>query len=66
MVSVSSDIPEEWDRRWESDFELNPDLHLPAENRFIGQSAFSWRAVSVQSELQLKPSSGTWSGRITV
>uniref|UniRef100_A0A3P9NF68 Nardilysin b (N-arginine dibasic convertase) n=1 Tax=Poecilia reticulata TaxID=8081 RepID=A0A3P9NF68_POERE len=29
------DIPEEWERRWESDFELNPDLHLPAENRFI-------------------------------
>ncbi|PWA19139.1 hypothetical protein CCH79_00020776, partial [Gambusia affinis] len=35
MVSVSSDIPEEWERRWESDFELNADLHLPAENRFI-------------------------------
>lgn len=48
MVSVSSDIPEEWERRWESDFELNADLHLPAENRFIGQSAFSWRAVPAQ------------------
>uniref|UniRef100_A0A3Q2UQB3 Nardilysin convertase n=1 Tax=Fundulus heteroclitus TaxID=8078 RepID=A0A3Q2UQB3_FUNHE len=29
------DIPEEWEQRWEADLELNPDLHLPAENRFI-------------------------------
>ncbi|KAK2835068.1 hypothetical protein Q5P01_015552 [Channa striata] len=29
------DIPEEWAQRWATDFELNPDLHLPAENKFI-------------------------------
>uniref|UniRef100_A0A7N8XCR9 Nardilysin b (N-arginine dibasic convertase) n=1 Tax=Mastacembelus armatus TaxID=205130 RepID=A0A7N8XCR9_9TELE len=29
------DIPEEWAQRWAADFELNPDLHLPAENKFI-------------------------------
>ncbi|KAF1385252.1 hypothetical protein PFLUV_G00105800 [Perca fluviatilis] len=30
-----SDIPEEWSQRWTGDFELNSELHLPAENRFI-------------------------------
>lgn len=34
---VSSDIPEEWTQRWAGDFEVNPELHLPAENKFIGQ-----------------------------
>lgn len=34
---VSSDISEEWAQRWAEDFELNSDLHLPAENKFIGQ-----------------------------
>lgn len=29
------DIPEEWAERWAGDFELNPELHLPAENKFI-------------------------------
>ncbi|KAM9762685.1 LOW QUALITY PROTEIN: nardilysin b [Menidia menidia] len=29
------DIPEEWTQRWSGDFQLNPDLQLPAENRFI-------------------------------
>ncbi|XP_013890122.1 nardilysin [Austrofundulus limnaeus] len=29
------DICEEWAQYWTGDFELNPDLHLPAENRFI-------------------------------
>uniref|UniRef100_A0A6Q2Y2W2 Nardilysin a (N-arginine dibasic convertase) n=1 Tax=Esox lucius TaxID=8010 RepID=A0A6Q2Y2W2_ESOLU len=29
------DIPEEWKQRWAGDFDLNPDLHLPAENKFI-------------------------------
>uniref|UniRef100_A0A8C7DCC1 Nardilysin b (N-arginine dibasic convertase) n=1 Tax=Oncorhynchus kisutch TaxID=8019 RepID=A0A8C7DCC1_ONCKI len=29
------DLPEEWARRWAGDFDLNPDLHLPAENKFI-------------------------------
>ncbi|KAL2089661.1 hypothetical protein ACEWY4_014349 [Coilia grayii] len=29
------DVPEEWRNRWASDFQLNPDLHLPAENKFI-------------------------------
>uniref|UniRef100_A0A8C9XDQ8 Nardilysin convertase n=1 Tax=Sander lucioperca TaxID=283035 RepID=A0A8C9XDQ8_SANLU len=29
------DIPEEWSQRWTGDFELNSELHLPAENRFI-------------------------------
>ncbi|XP_072244932.1 nardilysin-like [Leuresthes tenuis] len=29
------DIPEEWEQRWAGDLELNPDLQLPAENKFI-------------------------------
>ncbi|XP_057696345.1 nardilysin [Corythoichthys intestinalis] len=29
------DIPAEWSERWASDFEVHPDLHLPAENKFI-------------------------------
>uniref|UniRef100_A0AAY4A7B4 Nardilysin a (N-arginine dibasic convertase) n=1 Tax=Denticeps clupeoides TaxID=299321 RepID=A0AAY4A7B4_9TELE len=29
------DIQQEWRERWTGDFELNPDLHLPAENKFI-------------------------------
>uniref|UniRef100_A0A4W6D3G6 Nardilysin b (N-arginine dibasic convertase) n=1 Tax=Lates calcarifer TaxID=8187 RepID=A0A4W6D3G6_LATCA len=29
------DIAEEWAQRWAGDFELNPELHLPAENKFI-------------------------------
>ncbi|MGH0154319.1 UNVERIFIED_CONTAM: hypothetical protein FKN15_026778 [Acipenser sinensis] len=30
------EIEKEWSERWSGDFELNPDLHLPAENKFIG------------------------------
>ncbi|XP_045906063.1 nardilysin-like [Micropterus dolomieu] len=29
------DISEEWGQRWAGDFELNPELHLPAENKYI-------------------------------
>ncbi|XP_029286047.1 nardilysin b [Cottoperca gobio] len=29
------DIPEEWAQRWAGDLELNTELHLPAENKFI-------------------------------
>ncbi|XP_054458442.1 nardilysin-like [Anoplopoma fimbria] len=29
------DILEEWAQRWSGDFELNSELHLPAENKFI-------------------------------
>ncbi|XP_041861984.1 nardilysin b [Melanotaenia boesemani] len=29
------DLPEEWTQLWAGDFQLNPDLHLPAENKFI-------------------------------
>ncbi|XP_061636390.1 nardilysin-like isoform X1 [Phyllopteryx taeniolatus] len=29
------DIPAEWAQRWASDLEVNPELHLPAENKFI-------------------------------
>ncbi|KAM8833949.1 nardilysin [Synchiropus picturatus] len=29
------DIQQEWMDRWTGNLELNPDLHLPAENRFI-------------------------------
>ncbi|KAM9849125.1 nardilysin b [Aulostomus maculatus] len=29
------DIPDEWARCWAGDFEVNPELHLPAENKFI-------------------------------
>uniref|UniRef100_A0A3B5A324 Nardilysin-like n=1 Tax=Stegastes partitus TaxID=144197 RepID=A0A3B5A324_9TELE len=31
----SEDIPEDWAQRWTGDVELNPELHLPAENKFI-------------------------------
>lgn len=36
---LPSDISEEWAQRWGADFPLHPELHLPAENRFIGM----WR-----------------------
>ncbi|XP_077390047.1 nardilysin b isoform X2 [Festucalex cinctus] len=29
------DVAGEWAQRWASDFEVNPQLHLPAENKFI-------------------------------
>ncbi|KAM4628663.1 nardilysin b [Polymixia lowei] len=29
------DIPEEWLQRWTGDLQLHPELHLPAENKFI-------------------------------
>ncbi|KAG7515097.1 nardilysin-like [Solea senegalensis] len=29
------DVPDVWTQRWAGDFQLNPDLHLPAENKFI-------------------------------
>ncbi|KAI1883309.1 hypothetical protein AGOR_G00243870 [Albula goreensis] len=29
------DIQQEWRDRWSGDFPLNPELHLPAENKFI-------------------------------
>uniref|UniRef100_UPI0037E8FDA7 nardilysin-like n=1 Tax=Semicossyphus pulcher TaxID=241346 RepID=UPI0037E8FDA7 len=29
------DISEDWAQRWTGDFELNSELHLPAENKFI-------------------------------
>ncbi|KAJ8362882.1 hypothetical protein SKAU_G00117130 [Synaphobranchus kaupii] len=29
------DIQQDWRERWAGDFPLNPDLHLPAENKFI-------------------------------
>ncbi|XP_030647113.1 nardilysin b [Chanos chanos] len=29
------DIPKEWSDPWAGDFKLNPNLHLPAENKFI-------------------------------
>ncbi|XP_063074954.1 nardilysin [Engraulis encrasicolus] len=29
------DVPKEWAERWAGDFELNSDLHHPAENKFI-------------------------------
>uniref|UniRef100_W5MUL2 Nardilysin a (N-arginine dibasic convertase) n=1 Tax=Lepisosteus oculatus TaxID=7918 RepID=W5MUL2_LEPOC len=29
------EIDKEWSKSWSADFELNPDLHLPAENMFI-------------------------------
>lgn len=50
---VSSDIPEEWAERWAGDFELNPELHLPAENKFIGQCERIW-------QLQMMKSSSGW------
>lgn len=34
---ISTDIENSWAELWESNFELNPDLHLPAENKYIGQ-----------------------------
>ncbi|XP_055077197.1 nardilysin-like [Periophthalmus magnuspinnatus] len=38
------DVPQKWRDLWSTDFELNPDLHLPAPNRFI-TSDFSLRAA---------------------
>ncbi|KAF0041617.1 hypothetical protein F2P81_005149 [Scophthalmus maximus] len=35
QVTGPEEIPETWTRRWAGDFELNPELHLPAENKFI-------------------------------
>ncbi|KAB0388883.1 hypothetical protein E2I00_019689, partial [Balaenoptera physalus] len=29
------DIENSWAELWKSNFELNPDLHLPAENKYI-------------------------------
>lgn len=34
---VSTDIDEYWSKIWATDFILNPDLHLPEENKYIGQ-----------------------------
>ncbi|TNN59534.1 Nardilysin [Liparis tanakae] len=31
----TEDILEEWAQRWSGDFDLHPELHLPAENKFI-------------------------------
>lgn len=35
--SISVDVENSWAELWKSNFELNPDLHLPAENKYIGQ-----------------------------
>lgn len=35
--SISTDVENSWTELWKSNFELNPDLHLPAENKYIGQ-----------------------------
>ncbi|MGH0167461.1 UNVERIFIED_CONTAM: hypothetical protein FKN15_002428 [Acipenser sinensis] len=32
------EIEKEWSERWSGDFELNPDLHLPAKNKFIDKA----------------------------
>ncbi|XP_029356152.1 nardilysin b [Echeneis naucrates] len=29
------DLPEQWTQRWAGEFDLHPELHLPAENKFI-------------------------------
>uniref|UniRef100_A0A3Q1FVR2 Nardilysin convertase n=1 Tax=Acanthochromis polyacanthus TaxID=80966 RepID=A0A3Q1FVR2_9TELE len=29
------DVPDDWTQRWTGNLELNPELHLPAENKFI-------------------------------
>ncbi|TKC49975.1 hypothetical protein EI555_010457 [Monodon monoceros] len=34
------DIENSWAELWESNFELNPDLHLPAENKYIAYIRF--------------------------
>lgn len=31
------DVENIWAESWKSNFKLNPDLHLPAENKYIGQ-----------------------------
>ncbi|KAL3047028.1 hypothetical protein OYC64_021285 [Pagothenia borchgrevinki] len=38
------DIPEEWAQRWAGDLELNLELHLPAENKYIATD-FSLKAT---------------------
>ena len=51
---VSSDISDEWAQRWAGDFELNPDLHLPAENKFIGQYKHKlWSLDKIHRDRQL-------------
>lgn len=37
FVFLSTDIEHSWAELWKSNFDLNPDLHLPAENKYIGQ-----------------------------
>lgn len=44
-----TDIPQEYSELWAGDFPLNPDLHLPAENKFIGQ--FPLHSLEVHSFL---------------
>ncbi|XP_044217327.1 nardilysin-like [Thunnus albacares] len=48
------DIPEEWTQRWAGDFEVNPELHLPAENKFIATD-FTLKAFdSPESEFPVR------------
>ncbi|RXM28811.1 Nardilysin [Acipenser ruthenus] len=42
------DIEKEWSERWSGDFELNPDLHLPAENKFIAYVRFNLISPLIQ------------------
>lgn len=46
---IYTDIPQEYSDLWAGDFPLNPDLHLPAENKFIGQ--FPFHSLEIHSFL---------------
>uniref|UniRef100_A0A8D0KMY9 Nardilysin n=1 Tax=Salvator merianae TaxID=96440 RepID=A0A8D0KMY9_SALMN len=45
-----SDIDDYWSRLWASDFPLNPDLHLPEENKYIATDFSVKKSTSSESE----------------
>lgn len=45
FIVLCTDISAQWKDLWATDFPLNADLHLPAENKFIGQFAVNERLI---------------------
>uniref|UniRef100_A0A3P8ZQ31 Nardilysin a (N-arginine dibasic convertase) n=1 Tax=Esox lucius TaxID=8010 RepID=A0A3P8ZQ31_ESOLU len=50
------DIQPEWRERWSGDFELNSDLHLPAENKFIATDFVLRQSDSPDTDLPVRVS----------
>ena len=46
FVLSPSDIPEEWAKRWKGELAFNSDLHLPEENKFIGQCGIALPTIT--------------------